>query len=295
MKSLRIELQEISHRVLTWPSAGKGGPTWLFLHGWLDQGDSFVPMIEALRAEKGDMGSCVALDFRGHGHSGWIRGGGYYHFPDYVRDVHGLLATLPELQGEVLLVGHSMGGTVATYVAASMPEKFNRLVLMEGMGPFGAQPEDSPKRMRKWLHDLKKYRSPRYFKSQEVMLQALELHYPELDSTVLSDFCQRSTLHDEKGYRWRYDPLHRSVSPVPFTSATYYAFAAEVQCPVLAISGSKSLMVAHKMRELSRREAAFRSPLCNRTIEGAGHMMHLSHPSVVAREIRDWEDGYEGN
>jgi pimeloyl-ACP methyl ester carboxylesterase len=72
----------------------------------------------------------VAPDLRGFGESDRVAGGGYYHFPDYVADVDALL------DGDVFVIGHSMGGTIATLLAGTrkrgMPCHFQkRLYLIE--------------------------------------------------------------------------------------------------------------------------------------------------------------------
>lgn len=47
------------------------------------------------------------------------------------------------------LVGHSMGGAVASLVAASFPEMVERCVFIDILGPFAFSPGTSPQRLRK--------------------------------------------------------------------------------------------------------------------------------------------------
>src|ERR1700734_2209803 len=73
----------------------------VLLHGWLDTGDTFQFMVDALCRDR----PLVALDWRGFGRSEWPKEG--YWFPDYLGDLDVLLDQLsPELP--VRLVGHSM-------------------------------------------------------------------------------------------------------------------------------------------------------------------------------------------
>src|SRR5262249_11132645 len=74
----------------------------------------------------------VALDLRGHGSSPWC---GEYTVDDMASDVLAALGDSP-----VDLVGHSMGGHVASHVALRAPERVRRLVLEEAPVP----PRDGP-------------------------------------------------------------------------------------------------------------------------------------------------------
>ena len=110
-------------RLCSWgPPAGR--PT-LILHGYLEQAAAWDEVACALDRR------VVAPDHRGHGLSEHVGAGGWYYFWDYVRDVD---AVIDHIGGPVDLIGHSMGGTIATLLAATRPEKVRRLVLIEGLG-----------------------------------------------------------------------------------------------------------------------------------------------------------------
>jgi len=75
--------------VLEWEAPGPDGDhTVLVLHGFLDFACSFVPFIEAGLAERFHV---LAPDLRGHGDSDRVGPGGFYHFSDYLADLHDLL------------------------------------------------------------------------------------------------------------------------------------------------------------------------------------------------------------
>ncbi|MET0851927.1 MAG: alpha/beta fold hydrolase, partial [Candidatus Rokuibacteriota bacterium] len=70
----------------------------------------------------------VALDFRGHGESQWAEPPAY-RFDDHVADV---VAAMDALGWEApLVVGHSMGGYVAAYLAALHARRVWRLVVAD--------------------------------------------------------------------------------------------------------------------------------------------------------------------
>ena len=47
-----------------------------------------------------------------------------------------------------LLLGHSMGGAIATLVAVAAPERIARLALIEALGPLAGESAEAGKRLR---------------------------------------------------------------------------------------------------------------------------------------------------
>ena len=95
-----------------------GGPTLVFCHGFALHQDTW----HYQRAEFAASNRCVFWDQRGHGRS--ERGARPSHTIDQIgRDLYAVLeAVCPE--GDVVLVGHSMGGMTILALAAEHPELF---------------------------------------------------------------------------------------------------------------------------------------------------------------------------
>ncbi len=279
-----VTLSGLEHALHVWH--GGSGPAWLLLHGFLDQGDSFSDMADWLKKR----GSVLALDFRGHGQSAWIGQGGYYHFPDYVRDVIELFQHTPELHAPCVLVGHSMGGSVATYATPMLDNLVGALALVEGTGPPAVAPEQACTRMKTWLDQLRGVPNVgmRRFSGLSDVAARLHAAHPELGIETCEQWAARLTVRERDGLRWRYDPLHRTTSPTPFSSAGYRSFAAAIDVPVLLVRGEQSRFMRAQPDELAEREAAFSGPVQRAHISGAGHMMHLSHPEALARTLLEF-------
>jgi len=136
-----LELQLLGGRALRGLRCGRrGGQPWLLLHGWLDNAAAFAPLLPLLREELGPDVDLVALDMAGHGRSDHLGEG--YLLVDYAADV--LLAADSLGWGTLSLLGHSLGGYVASIAAGTQPERVARLVLLDIIGPNGRQAEEAP-------------------------------------------------------------------------------------------------------------------------------------------------------
>jgi len=103
------------------------GPPVVLLHGMVSSGITWQPVIPVLRAAGHRV---IAPDLRGHGASDRP---GRYRLADFHHDVHGLLDHLG--LDAVDLVGHSLGGHVASLVAQQEPGRVWRLVIEDAPPP----------------------------------------------------------------------------------------------------------------------------------------------------------------
>src|SRR5262245_11726547 len=102
-------------------------PPLVLVHGGRDHARSWDWVVERLR----DRWHIIAPDLRGHGDSQWYQDGA---------DARpGLISRLAHLVhrrqlAPVTLIGHSLGGNIATRYAGIYPDKVRRLVSIEGLG-----------------------------------------------------------------------------------------------------------------------------------------------------------------
>src|SRR5262245_3143415 len=127
-RAMRVQANGLAHRVLEWAASGisradASTSTVFLLHGFLDAAGTWDQVGRAL-AEDGFR--FLGPDMRGFGDGDPAPAGSYYHFADYVADVAELIHALSPSE-PVALVGHSMGGTIATLYAGAFPENVVRL------------------------------------------------------------------------------------------------------------------------------------------------------------------------
>jgi pimeloyl-ACP methyl ester carboxylesterase len=276
----RVPVRGLSYAVRRFEAEGapRRGRTILLLHGFLDAGATW-DRVAAPLAEAGF--DVLAPDLRGFGDTDRIGAGGYYHFADYVGDLEALVAALaPE---RLAIVGHSMGGGVATLFTGTFPDRVERLVVMEGFGPPRDLPELSVQRMRRHLADLARIdRSPRPMSSLDEATERLAASHPRVDRAILRTRAERLTRKgDGASLVWAWDPLHRTTSPTPFLPEIYASFLREIRCPVLFVSGGPQGY--HPPDEAER--VANIADLTRVELPDAGHMMHWTAPDEVAAHV----------
>lgn len=257
-------------------SAEPSGLTLLLLHGYMDAGGTWDLVAPHLTAAGHTL---LAPDMRGFGESDSVGQGGYYHFVDYVADVDALFRHFVPAGSRAGLVGHSMGGTVATLYAGARPDRVERLALLEGLGPPGMDGTVALDRTRAWLRNLEQLdRSPRRLESLEDAVRRLGANHPRVARDVLVTRAKWLTRHDAQGRLvWAYDPLHRTTSPMPFQVEVFEAFLAKIECPTLVVGGGPTGFHPEDEPQRIAKIADVRVA----ELPDAGHMMHWTRPAEL--------------
>ena len=288
LKSRRLALATgLAYHVLEWdapPEAERGGlgpthgddTTFVLVHGFLDLAFSWHEVAPRLGAH------VIAPDLRGHGDSDWIGPGGYYHYLDYVADLDEVIRRLARRR--VVVVGHSMGGGVATYWAASRPGRAAAVALLEGLGPPDQSEVDLPARTAQWIDAWRDARDKqRVMPSLDDAAARLRRHDPLLGEDLARRLAAAGTSEVPGGLAWKHDPLHLTMGPYPFRRDHAARYLRALACPVLVVDGEQTAMnLPHAEREARRAEI----PRCTyRTLPGAGHMMQRHRPAELARML----------
>lgn len=255
----------------------------ILVHGFLDQARSWQPFVTAIEKRLKQPLWIAAPDCRGHGDSGWVGAGGYYHFPDYVLDLDSVIQDLGVTKFK--LVGHSMGGTISFLYAGTFPDRVTQLVLIEGIGPWGMNFSDAPARMEKWIGEVRE-RGRNHFReypSVEAGASQLQHTNPRLSRALALDLAQWGMKPTPNGtWIWKFDPLHRTISPQPFYSGQAMEFLRRIDCPVLVVEGKLSHQTARPDKQLRLKAIANHALI---QIENAGHMVHHDNAEGLAAAL----------
>lgn len=281
--SLRIHANELEHHVLEWepsgpaPATGLAARTAVLVHGYMDAGGTWDLVAPALAAQGMRV---LAPDMRGFGEGARAPKGSYYHFVDYVFDLADLVEALSPRE-PIALVGHSMGGTITTLFAGTFPERVARLALIEGVGPPDNPYEVGPLRMRGWIDQVRAARArgkgrPTFSKDEALVRMAA--NHPKVKPDVLAHRLPHLAADAGEGrIAWHFDPLHRTMAPMPFFAKLFVEFARKVTCPVLFITGGPQ---GYHPPDEAERIAAF-ADVKHVDLPSAGHMVHWTQPEEL--------------
>jgi len=279
-KSIFVDIRGLRYHCRIW--GGTRRPKLYMLHGWMDVSASFQFLVDALQGEW----QVIAPDWRGYGLSDWGPADSYW-FPDYMGDLDRLLAHF-EPDRPVTLIGHSMGGNIASMYAGVRPERVSRLVNLEGFGMSRTEPAKAPARYAKWLAQLADKPGFRDYADFSDLAGRMRNSNPRLSEARAGFLAQHWGKQTAAGrVELRSDPAHKLINPVAYQLDEAKACWRNVAAPVLWIEGAESKTM-ERMRinagEHEARMACFRE-LRAHTIVEAGHMLHHDQPEQLAELI----------
>jgi len=122
--------------------------TILAIHGWLDNSQSFFRLAPLLAAEGHEV---IAIDLWGHGLSPHKSEHESYHYLEWISDLNEIVDSMLG-EEKITLMGHSLGGSICLNIAVLFPEKIEKLILLDAIGPLIDQgPNDFTERLRTFV------------------------------------------------------------------------------------------------------------------------------------------------
>jgi pimeloyl-ACP methyl ester carboxylesterase len=272
----------LNYNVLEWD--GPGDTSFVLVHGFGDLGYAWREVAEQLAPH----GHVVAPDLRGHGDSDWIGAGGYYHFMDYVADLDDVVRQLARKR--VVLVGHSMGGSVSSYYTGTRPDRVSALALLEGLGPPDMSDLDGPSRSIVWIDAWRNARMKvKPMPSIDEAVRRLKKHDDRLDDARARVLAEVGTRAVEGGLVWKHDPLHMTFGPYPFRLQVAIKYWQRITCPVLVVDGAESRQNLSSAERSTRRQWFARHR--HVVVPDAGHAIPRHQPARVAALILELAAG----
>jgi len=270
----RIALPHLALHAQVWGHATL--PPLVALHGWLDNAGSFARLAPLLAARY----RVIALDLPGHGHSGHLAAGASYHYVDYVQAV---LAAADALQlDRYSLLGHSLGAGIAALVAAASPERIERLLLIEGLGPLGDDGTHTLQRFRDALAPRGDNGKPlRIFRdvAQAVAARSMASGLP---AELARPIVERGLAETDGGWRWRSDPRLTRPSAVRLAETQVHALLRGIGTPTALLLAQPA--TSYLPGALMQARAACVANITVSHLDG-GHHLQLEHPADVAAWI----------
>lgn len=280
-----IAIRTVDYHVHHW--GREDAPMLFLLHGWMDVGASFQFLADELAARW----HLIAPDWRGFGLSNWPARDGAadcYWFGDYLADLDALLDHYAP-DGEVNLVGHSMGANVVCLYAGVRPSRVRRVVDLEGFGLPATRPEQAAGQFARWLDALKQPPQLRPYASLDAVAERLRRNNPRL-SAERAAFLATHWARRRADGQWEIlgDPAHKLPGALLYRLDEVMAVWRQVQAPVLHVEGRDTDVLPRFARgepdAFRERFAAF-PDFRTAIVDDAGHMLHHDQPERVAQLI----------
>ena len=263
-----------------------GAPRVLALHGWLDNAASFLPLQEHLPGIE-----LAALDMPGHGASAHLPAAAEYTVPNTARAV---FAAADALGWErFVLLGHSLGGAVASVMAAAMPARIQRLAVIESLGALTEEEAESGRRLQEaFIANAAPQRPLRRFQDPAVALRA-RVAAGGIEEEAARLLVERGIApvrggEDPPGFSWRSDPRLTRPTAVRMTEGQVRSILAAIECPVRVVYANPPQSYFPEEQRQARYGCLRDASLV--TLEG-GHHLHMEQAERVAAELRGFLEG----
>lgn len=257
---------------------GNGNIPVLCVHGWLDNAASF----EALAPYLADL-KLIAIDLPGHGLSDHLPKASYYHFIDGVSHLLKFIDNM-NLQAFYLL-GHSLGGCLASIAASAIADKIKGLILLDAIGPIAEDEQKAHKNYQRYLTQSRRLNKSqsKYFSSIEEAIETRALK-GYLSKELARAIVTRGVKQTDNGYIWRHDKRLLLPSPLRMTEVQVLSFLQAIQTKTLLLTAKNGFIYD----EDKVRERIDTVPHIKQHIIDGGHHIHLEAPTEVARLIKNF-------
>jgi pimeloyl-ACP methyl ester carboxylesterase len=260
---------------------GRGTPI-LFVHGFFHNRSIWEKLVASLPTEFRQ----ISVDLRGHGDSPWALDGDY-DLRSYARDLSVLLDDLDVRR--LFVVGHSMGGNVATLFAKELAARVLGLVLVD-TGP-ALESTGTDHVVDEVENALRSYPSVAAWRDQ------LSLIHPIGDPGILDRLASTSVVARVDG---RFEPamdpgvLGRPGDSIDLVTLERDLWAAlrSLTCPVLVVRGGASAILREKVACEMVDEALQNGRLV--TLEKAGHAVMIDDGPGLLEALRGFLSDAEG-
>lgn len=248
---------------------GEGAPAYFFLHGFLGSGDNWRSIAKSLNLP----GATYLIDMRNHGRSPHAPS---HRYPDMAQDLIELMNE--EALENAHMLGHSMGGKAAMYMALHFPKRVRSLVVVD-IAPRAYSGGHET------ILEALSQANLQVSRREEVEKQLVD----KIPEEGVRLFLLKNLARDADGrFYWRLN--------LPVLSAEYRHVVAEISGqpylgPALFLRGERSRYISREdEREIYRLFPHARIE----TVPMAGHWVHVDNPKALLSLLERFWKGEAG-
>ena len=213
----------------------------------------------------------VAVDLPGMGDSGFRE---EYSIKDFGECIISIIENEKIKNGidNVSIVGHSLGGQVAAYVASEQKELVNNLIMID---TFIRPPDWDPSQ-----HEGGPLRMIKYYPEKRIILERFRL-LPQQDCNndwFMRYIADHSVKETDEGWRWKFDDsMFNSLERL-------FGYKFSFGCPALFIHGADSLLMSANI--LDNIKKTYSDIMDFNEVKGAAHHVPLDKPLEIVDIIK---------
>ncbi|MES2785250.1 MAG: alpha/beta hydrolase [Pseudomonadota bacterium] len=284
-------IRNLNYHVLTWGDPAPGKVPLVLVHGWMDVAASWQFVVDAFKADH----HVIAPDWRGYGLTTGHPVDNYW-IPDYLADLDFLLDHYSP-GAPVNLVGHSLGGNVAMLYAGTRPDRVRRLVNLEGFGMAATRPSMAPRRLAKWMDELKAFHRGEMALKPYTSAAGVAARLMKTNARLSQDKADWLAQHwaaQADGGQWRIlgDAAHKITNANLYQVAEVLETFKAITAPTLAVETSHDSLSQwwqgkYTLAEYHERLQSV-PDVRVAVVQDAGHMLHHDQPEAVAGLIEEF-------
>jgi len=183
-------------------------------------------------------------------------------------------------------------GTAMSY-AGLRPQRVRRLVNLEGFGLPATEARDAPRRLVKWLDDLKTPQALYDYASVDEVAERLLKNNPLLTPDKAAWLAPHWSRQQADG-RWRIlgDPAHKRVNPVLYRVDEVLETWKAITAPMLWVEGDLTDVTKWWGHRYPKAEFHHRLTVVPQVrkvlLSPCGHMLHHDQPQALAAHVREF-------
>lgn len=256
----------------------RSGPVIIGLHGYLDNAESIRVLAPHLQAYR-----FIALDLAGHGRSQHRPVGANYNQADYLQDLYALIES--QKWERVILIGHSLGGILASMFAGLFPEKIQAVVSIDACGPLVEDESTTQHQMREAIiNRYEKRQSQRRPVDLEKAIEA-RCRISDIPEHAARKILTRNLVVDDSGTPfWSSDSRLRTKSILRMTESQAENIMRAIVCPLFFIGASNSFKNLEAV--YPKRAPWFKNARYEQLV--GGHHIHMENTHDVGALIRQF-------
>lgn len=279
-RTLRCDVRGLQYGVREW--GPHDAAPLVLLHGTRDTSVTFQFLVDAFAGRW----RIVAPDWRGHGLTPGVPQGYWFH--ELLADLEALLTALFPREA-VPLVGHSLGGNIASVYAGLRPTRVTRVVSIDGFGILATRPAEFSGVLARWLRADGQSTLTPYASVTDMARRLIEGNRRLTWDKALFLAANSSRPSDEGGFTWQFPRRRWRSMPTLHTLDEWIACWRGITAPALWIAAAEP-----RPGTVAADPAAFATVMRHVgegsvvRLAGTGHNVHHDAPAALAVAIEDF-------